>query len=88
MIKAAFVIGFKPSEFWALTPREFAACNEGYQVRQSNQMRMLAWHAANVMNASGNLRHPVGVEELLGEKRKPVMDKQGFQELKKRLGFD
>lgn len=35
-----------------------------------------AWLAANIMNASGNLKHPVTVERLLGKKGSNPKQKQ------------
>ena len=69
MLVEAYVLGLKPGEFWLTTPREFACMQRGFQKVQEMQMQQIAWHAANIMNASGNLKHPVGVDELLGKKK-------------------
>ena len=68
--KIAFgLLGLKPWEFWKLTPGEYLEMCEGYNLRVENEMRRLAWHAANIMNVHLKKRHRVTVDQLLGKKR-------------------
>jgi hypothetical protein len=58
-----------------------------------NIQYLFAWHAANVMNASGNLKRPVSVEKLLGKKKAKKQQKnkeeqrKELERLKKEFGF-
>lgn len=90
-------LGLKPGEFWELTPREFRLMADGFaeeeKRRFENLHHLLAWHAANVMNASGNLKRPVSVEKLLGKKSRkqgktltPEEQKAELERLKKLFG--
>jgi hypothetical protein len=65
--------------------------------RQEVRQHLLAWHAANIMNASGNLKRPVTAEKLLGKKRtgtrsgepvrlSPEEKRKKLEELKKIFG--
>ncbi len=37
-------------QFWSSTPRELQIAAQAYVSRTENQQRLLAWHAANIMN--------------------------------------
>lgn len=87
----------KPDEFWNLIPSEFLLLvdshNEAEEKKWESYQQILAWHAANIMNASGNLKRPVSVEKLIGKKKKTKkMDKEiqkkKLDELKKTFGFN
>lgn len=90
-------LGMKPNEFWELIPSEFLlmvdAFNEAEERKWDNYQHILAWHAANIMNAAGNLKRPVSIDQLLNKKKKAQkmdkeIQKQKLNELKKQFGFD
>lgn len=92
-----------PDEFWKLTPSEFNLMLEGKledEERYWENLRYLtAWHAANIMNACGNLKKKIkNPEELLGKKnkgekaeKKPLTaeeKRKKLDDLKKSFGFE
>jgi hypothetical protein len=94
-------LGLKPSEFWSLTLVEYNELVDAFVYEQKRKFEethhLLAWHAANVMNASGNLKKPVTVEKLIGGNKENRPTKQGrvmsreeqrrkLDELKKKFG--
>ena len=87
-----------PEEFWKLTPSEFVLMLESHTQEEErfwdNLHHLLAWHAANVMNACGHLKKPVDVDKLLGSKKKDKKKhktekdkKQELERLKNEFGF-
>lgn len=94
-------LGLLPNEFWELTPSEFHLMLEGRVEDEErfweNLQYLAAWHAANIMNASGNLKKRIkNPEELLGKKNKetkrgpkyktPEEKKKELEELKRKFG--
>jgi len=67
----------KPDEFWRLTPAELNEMAEGYQERMDQQMHLLAWHAANIMNV--HLKRKVTVKKLLGKERVMTREEREIQ---------
>lgn len=69
----------KPSEFWVLTPVEFSLLVEARSEKDNQNWdvfhQFLAWHASNVMNASGNLKKQITPEKLLSKKKTKRTDK-------------
>ncbi|WP_264672930.1 phage tail assembly chaperone [Heliophilum fasciatum] len=72
MKKAAFrSLRITPDEFWNLTLDELLtmleAVHEKERELQEAEYNRTAWLAANLMNASGNLKRPVTPDLLLGK---------------------
>jgi hypothetical protein len=53
--------------FWDLTPSEIFLLIEGHQKRIDEQMKLAAWHAANIMNV--HLKKKITIRKLLGKDR-------------------
>jgi hypothetical protein len=97
MIKTAFTLGIKPDEFWSMIPREFFLLVESYNAEMEREFEvyqhLLAWHAANIMNASGNLKRSVTVDKLLGKNKKKKVSlsreeqKKQLEDLKRKFGY-
>jgi hypothetical protein len=97
MIKTAFTLGIKPDEFWSMIPREFFLLVESYNAEVEREFEvyqhLLAWHAANIMNASGNLKRSVTVDKLLGKNKKKKVSlsreeqKKQLEDLKRKFGY-
>lgn len=97
MIKTAFTLGIKPDEFWSMIPREFFFLVESYNAEVEREFEvyqhLLAWHAANIMNASGNLKRSVTVDKLLGKNKKKKVSlsreeqKKQLEDLKRKFGY-
>jgi hypothetical protein len=97
MIKTAFTLGIKPDEFWSMIPREFYLLVESYNAEVEREFEvyqhLLAWHAANIMNASGNLKRSVTVDKLLGKNKKKKVSlsreeqKKQLEDLKRKFGY-
>jgi hypothetical protein len=97
MIKTAFTLGIKPDEFWSMIPREFYLLVESYNAEMEREFEvyqhLLAWHAANIMNASGNLKRSVTVDKLLGKNKKKKLSlnreeqKKQLEDLKRKFGY-
>jgi Phage tail assembly chaperone protein, TAC len=97
MIKTAFTLGIKPDEFWSMIPREFFLLVEAYNEEVEREFEvyqhLLAWHAANIMNASGNLKRSVTVDKLLGKNKKKKVSlsreeqKKKLEDLKRKFGY-
>lgn len=86
-----------PEQFWGLTPVQFFLMVKAHGEEEARRIEalqmLLAWHAANVMNASGNLKRPISVEKLLGKQKKkqrsnlnPHTKRENFEKLKRELG--
>jgi len=71
----------RPWEVGRCTPAELTAMLEAARDQEDQTVELLAWHCANLMNASGNLKQPVSVAQLLNRptlamrKAKSVKDK-------------
>jgi hypothetical protein len=61
-------MGWTADRFWDSTPTEFALSVEAFDERESDKMRRLAWHAANIMNMwRGKKSRAIRVADLLSE---------------------
>ena len=60
--------------------REINDLAEGYEYAQDLEMQKLAWHAANIMNASGHLKRKVTPKKLLGKEKQPMTKEQRIAE--------
>lgn len=56
---------------------------EGYNLRVEHEMRMLAWHAANVMNVHLKKQHRVTVDQLLGKGKRSMTQEEKQAEFEK-----
>ena len=100
MQRLAFgTLGLLPNDFWKLTPSEFVLMLEAHAQEQERYWdtlhHLLAWHAANIMNACGHLKNPVDVDKLLGNKKKGKRKhkteedkKQELERIKREFGFE
>jgi hypothetical protein len=59
-----------PRELFALTPKQLDELREGYGWREREEWHRLAWLTAHIMNASGKLKRPVFVRDLLPDRFK------------------
>lgn len=50
-----------------MRPIDFDAYLEAQKTIERKQMQLLAWHAANIMNGTGNFKPPLQIEDLIGE---------------------
>jgi hypothetical protein len=60
----AYQIGIPPERFWRMTPRTFFCCVEGYNRRERNDRRKLAWSLVHQLAIWGC---KTSVDKLLGE---------------------
>ena len=60
-----------------MTPAELNEMAEGYRERMDQQMHLLAWHAANIMNV--HLKRKVTVKKLLGKERVMTREEREIQ---------
>lgn len=63
-----------------MTRREFDAAVEGHRRRTKEQMQMLAWATANMINVHLPRGKKVSPAELLGEKRRKFRSRAEAQE--------
>lgn len=82
-----------PEQFLNMTWTDYLKVKAGYHRRRREEIKMLAWAVMNLMNASGNMKHPIkNIEELIGsdedqnaqEKSKEQLQAD-FEKLKKRF---
>ncbi len=62
-------------QFWSSTPRELWIAAQAYNSRAENQQRLLAWHAANIMNMWSKRR--IRPDQLMGKKSGPQFMRGG-----------
>ena len=60
------LLGLLPWEFDRLTPQELTRLSRWAQWREDRQWELAAWMCANLMNASGNMKHAKQPSDLLG----------------------
>lgn len=66
-------------EFWRSSPAEMAELMAGYEFRLKMTQRLLAWHAANVMNASGFMKRAITMKDLMPDDEPPQAKKNREQ---------
>jgi hypothetical protein len=59
-------LALKPREFYYLTPYEFFRLWDGFQARKSDLDEFAAQFVAILANASGNLKHRMSAQDILG----------------------
>lgn len=81
-------MGLLPTEWWEMTPREFALHVKGRLKAKEREIeltqRLLAWHAVNIINnrtpAFGEKRRrTITVDDLLGKKRRTFNSADEFR---------
>ena len=81
MTLAAYgLLELRPWEIGRCTPAELLAMLEAVQEREDARVELIAWHCANLMNASGNLKQPVSVASLLNRPTVAMRRKKAKQE--------
>lgn len=70
------LLGLLPWEIGRCTTAELAAMLEAAMDRQDEMVELLAWHCANLMNASGNLKQPMTVVRLLNRPTRAMRKKK------------
>jgi hypothetical protein len=66
MLQGAQFLGISTAEFWRMTPFEFQLRVEAAGKARESDRRFSAAMTANLINAAGRLKHPIGVDDLIG----------------------
>lgn len=74
------LLRLRPWEIGRCTPAELAAMLEAAQEQEERTVELLAWHCANLMNASGNLKQPVTVASLLNRPTLAMRKKKAMKD--------
>lgn len=81
MTPAAYgLLALRPWEVGRCTPAELVAMLEAAREREDERVELIAWHCANLMNASGNLKQPVSVASLLSRPTLAMRKKKAEKE--------
>ena len=78
-------IGLEYDYFMSLTPKLWKLLAKGYQQKEMERTRLFAWSIAHLMNASGNMKKPITIDDLLPKpvKRTKKQEAINFDELKR-----
>ncbi len=87
--------GLAYSDFWKMTPREWAAWMDGFALREQDSWRRLRTIYALIYNTNVDRHHQLKPEELIplpGDAKEPirvkVLNEAERAELAKRYGFE
>jgi len=72
------MIGWTVNQFWEAKPVEFRLAVAAYVDREERQLRMLAWHAANLMQMWAKKGSKITVDRLLGKQKSDFLSPYDF----------
>ena len=67
LLKMAFRMGLKPSEFWAMTPRNFQLMSEAFNENERSEHDSKAWALSTLITALGQFKRRPNPRKLFNE---------------------